>query len=396
MAEREMLEAASADPADAENAFDLEDACCAIDYAISVLAPFAVGEQSEADCGAAEMEAIGKAMAVFDAGPLEAVEGLTTVAKAGRVLSAVNENRIREAAASLQSVLQTLPAAPVADEPVSKEATVPASPTEAQTAPGAESVVKADADDQATGPVKAGGTTGLGEPRDAPQEPLPGDVPGRQVIKADGDGEGKAKMVAVFDSKGDLVGVCDPGDITPIAGADAPAANEEEPAAEPQPGPAAAAAADGDMTPEPPAAAGVPSEGVAKSDDTETTDEREVLKSIVADAVTAALDARGPAEDIAKQADVAGLTAQIEVLKAAITALEEQPAMPKVFTNGAVPPPGTLRGQDHGSQPVDVAKARELKNTLYRGTAPEQNEAAREMQEAAIARLAQIHSAPRG
>ena len=61
LAEREMLEAASADPGDMENAFDLQDVCCAIDYAIGVLAPFAVSEQSEADCGEADMmAAVGK------------------------------------------------------------------------------------------------------------------------------------------------------------------------------------------------------------------------------------------------------------------------------------------------------------------------------------------------
>src|ERR1700728_4289709 len=59
LAERESLEAASADPDDIGNAYELGDACCAIDYAISVLAPFAVSEQSEADCGAEEMAAIG-------------------------------------------------------------------------------------------------------------------------------------------------------------------------------------------------------------------------------------------------------------------------------------------------------------------------------------------------
>jgi len=69
--------------------------------------------------------------------------------------------------------------------------------------------------------------------------------------------------------------------------------------------------------------------------------------------------------------------------------------MPKVFTNGAVPPPGTLRGQDQGSAPVDVAKAQELKRTLYTGTAGEQNEAFKEMQQMAVDRLSAIHSAPK-
>ena len=103
------------------------------------------------------------------------------------------------------------------------------------------------------------------------------------------------------------------------------------------------------------------------------------------------------AEDVAKQADVAGLLEEVRTLKARLEAVEEQPAAPRVFTNGQTPPPGTLRGQDKtpaGGPAVDIAKARELKNTLYRGTAAEQNAAAQEMQEAAIAGLSAIHAAP--
>ena len=58
LAEREMLEAATGDDGDMMNAMDLGDVCCAIDYAIGVLAPFAVAEQSEADCGEADMMAM--------------------------------------------------------------------------------------------------------------------------------------------------------------------------------------------------------------------------------------------------------------------------------------------------------------------------------------------------
>ena len=54
-----------------------------------------------------------------------------------------------------------------------------------------------------------------------------------------------------------------------------------------------------------------------------------------------------------------------------------------------------LRGQDRARQgappAVDVAKAAELKGTLYHGTAQEQNEAHKAMQELAIAQLSAIH-----
>ena len=152
MAEREMLEAAAGDSSDADAAFDLEDAKCAIDYAISVLAPFAVGEQAEADLGTEALAAVGKALAAFDAEQLGVVEALAPVAKSGRVLSAGNEAAIRAAADALQKVLASLPA-PLADsgQPVAKqtqESTMTATTT--PEAPSAETtpVAKADAEAQ--------------------------------------------------------------------------------------------------------------------------------------------------------------------------------------------------------------------------------------------------------
>src|SRR5581483_5260133 len=57
LSERELLEAASADPDDAEHAWNLEDAMCAVDYVIYTLAVFAAGEQAEADLGGEAMDA---------------------------------------------------------------------------------------------------------------------------------------------------------------------------------------------------------------------------------------------------------------------------------------------------------------------------------------------------
>jgi hypothetical protein len=441
LAEREMLEAASADPDDAENAWDLQDVCCAIDYAISVLAPFAVAEQSGADCGADAMAAIGKAMAGFDGLPMDRIEALSYVAKAGRVLSSANEAEIRSAAASLQKVLTSLPQAPAADDPVIKEEAAMAG-TETTTGQDAPVAKTASPDEQArdTGPVSAGGTTGLGAPRDAgpdaalpgdgPQQARPGDAAGRQVVKAalqvavydqsgtlagitdpagivqrvakaDGDGD-KPPMQAVFDQDGDLIGVVDPSAIMPVAGAGSkpPASDGDgpaEPAAEPDATPAADA---GDMTPAPPADAGTPADDVAKQDGQETgiTLTQDVLKSVAADAARTALEAQGAAhqEVIAKMAaDNGELAEELRVVKARLETVENSPAIPKVFTNGQTPPAHQLRGQDRGQQgapQVDVAKAAELKGTLYRGTAPEQNQAAIDMQTMAIAQLTEIHS----
>lgn len=50
--------------------------------------------------------------------------------------------------------------------------------------------------------------------------------------KASGS-DGEPKMVAVFDASGNLVGVVDPADLTPVQSAGAPAANEATPVAKP-------------------------------------------------------------------------------------------------------------------------------------------------------------------
>jgi hypothetical protein len=442
LAEREMLEAAACDPDDMENAFDLGDVCCAIDYAISMLAPFAVAEQSAADCGEADMmamvgksaadletlTAVRKAMESADlADPLAKIEGLGWIAKAGRVLSSVNEAHIREAAGRLNTVLQSLPSAPTTDDgqPVAKQEGPTVDATETQDAQVAKDGTPAPADEQAknSDPVNAGGVTGMGQPRDSAQAALPGDAqtPGRQVIKAAewcvqvydrsrrfvgladpsaivqqvtkaDDGE-KKPMQAVFDQDGDLIGIVDPDAIQPVTGAGGPsAADTDGDGTEAAP----AATDDTDMTPQPPAATGTPADampddGVAKQDSTQ--DVAAVLKSIVAEAVAAALGAQAPAEDIAKQADVAGLSEQVETLKARLAVVEETPAAPKVFSNGQTPPAHQLRGQDQGAPPpVDIAKAAELKRTLYTGTAAEQQATFKTMEAAAVSQLAAMHA----
>jgi hypothetical protein len=370
MADREMVEAASADPDDYDSALDLNDAACAIDYAISVLAPFAVDEQAEVDCGIAEMEAVGKALADFDTGQLDVIESLTQVAKAGRSLSAANERAIRDAVESLQKVLTSLPAAP--DTPESGRP-----------------VAKKETDMQPeTGNAPETVETPAAEP----------------VGKA--DGEGKAPMVAVYDAKGKLVGIVDPTEITPISGADATEDTPEEAPAVPE-APEAPAEDAADLAPAD--AAGTPADGedvtkttnedaAATGDDvtkqSTDTDSDDVLKSSICDMVKGMLDEHGATQTahLTKQGEaILELVELVETLKGQVKALEEQPAEPKVFAQGAIPPAHLMRGQDNGAAPVDMAKARELKKSLYGGTAPEQNEAAKTMQSAAIEALQAIH-----
>ena len=238
MADREALEAAvgagDGDPSDLDSAFNLEDASCAIDYAIGILAPFAVDEQTEVDT---QLEAVAKAMINVKTDDLDVIESLGPVKKAGRVLSAANEAAIRGAVDSLQKVLASLPAAPE-DVTKSKEAAV------------------------------------------EPEQP---------VKKAKGD-----PMVPVYDANGKLCGMVDAEDVVPIAAA--PGADKEPAPAPPEDGkevaPVEAAAPDGTQAAaaEPSAAANAaPAEAppdqqaVAKSQDLIAQ-----IRSVVDEAVKAA------------------------------------------------------------------------------------------------------------
>ncbi|MFE2407114.1 hypothetical protein ACFXDE_02085 [Kitasatospora sp. NPDC059408] len=369
MAERELLEAASADPDDAEAAWDLQDAQFALDYVIDTLASFAVGEQAEAElCGEA-MAQVGKALDGFDPAALDTVEALGQVAKAGRVLSAANENAIRTAAEHLQKVLASLPEAPVAKTANEEPAMPTPTPSEDRTA--------------ASGQEPA---MGIAEPA-AGAEPL---------AKADGE---KPAVVVVYDQKGRLIGIVDPSDVTPVANAEAGPddmdgddsdATDDSSADDDTP----------DLEPQPAAEAGTPTnapddEAVTKTTPDDGTTFPEMFKSSLLAAVEDVVTKHSAtqADQIAKTGDaVLELADLVETLKGRVTVLEEQPAAPKVFTNGATPPAEHLRGQDHGAPAaVDVAKARELKGVLYRGTAAEQNRAATDMQTAAIAALQAIH-----
>lgn len=231
--DRESQEAALGDDGDAEDAWNLEDACAAIDYAISVLATHAAGEQAEADMAQEALDGVAKAMANFKAEDLEMIEGLLPVKKAGRVLSAANEQAIRDAVSSLQKVLSSLPAAP-------------------------EAVAKA-----------------LKEAKAA------------KVTKAKGD-----PMVPVYDANGKLCGMVDATDIVPIA--DAPGADKEPSPAPPEDG-KEVAGADGQPAGEPNGAAtAAPAEpapqqqAVAKSQLPQTPEElAELIRTEVASAVKA-------------------------------------------------------------------------------------------------------------
>lgn len=346
MADREMLEAASADPDDAEAAWDLQDAQCALDYVIDTLAGFAVDEQAEAELCTEAMDQVGKAFGGFDTAPLDTFEALAPIAKAGRSLSGANEQAIRDAVSSLQKVLASLPAAPVEKEsgPV-----VAKTATEEPTMPEP----TADAGDAAD-PTRA---TDAGQP----------------MAKADGD---KPAMVAVYDKSGNLVGIVDPTDITMIEGAESDDATSDADDS------AGADSATGDpqttdLAPQPADEAGTPADAAPDGADnavTKQTDEStltEMFKSSLLAAVEDVMTKHSATqtEQIAKTGDaVIELAELVETLKGRIGTLEEQPAEPKIFTQGAGPTPQHLRGQDQGAPAIDVTKAQELKKSLMAST----------------------------
>lgn len=438
LAERERVEAATVDPDDGENACDLGTACDAIDFAIGVLAPYAVGEQSQADTGTMDLQAIGKAAAAAEQ-PAQLITGLVSVAKAGRVLSSANEAKIRSAAKELNDVLASLPQAPADGGPAAvtkEEGTMPTPEDQA-----------AD-----TGPVNEAATTGLGQPRqtgpaealpaDGPQAVMPGDVPGRTVIKSapvpvfDQDrnligaadreaivqkaAAGAKELMLVYDQAGNPIGIVDPAKIQVVSGTgkkpdaepahdakpdDAPAAPaapaaDAAPAAAdapaPQPAPPAAAAPDAeDLEPQPSAAAGTPAGAVAKTSDPSQTHPatgmQDVIKTVEQVREFLERSEASHQEVVAKMAaDKDRLAAELTEVRKRLETVENTPAMPKVALNGAVPP-AQLRGQDQGAPSVNVAKAQEMRQRFRDADPVEQNRLANEMQGAAIGALAVIH-----
>lgn len=323
LAEREMLESIAGDDDDAGKAFDLEDAKCAIDYAISVLAPFAVSEQSSADVGAEDLEAVGKAMAGFDGVQLETLEAFAPVAKAGRTLSAGNEAAIRGAVDALQKVLASLPAPATDDgQPVAKQTEETATMTTAA----------------------------------AVEQPA---APAAEVAKAKGD-----PQVAVYTADGTLVGTVDPGDIAPIADAkapDEPAA--DAPVAEPaEPTPAVADGEDAEV---------IPGTSTVASP---APDEDEVTKAVQAGFNTALAEALKPfTEELAR---TAGLADVVKGLQERVEHLAKMPDDRKSpLLNGAT---GTAGIAKRGGEDADPLA--ELKKAVQ--DAP--NEAARTQAQTAL------------
>jgi hypothetical protein len=408
MSDREALEAASGDPDDMDNALDLSDAACAIDYAISVLAPFAVDEQAEADCGTDEMEMLGKAIAGLDPANLETVEALGPVRKAGRTLSSANEAALRAALQSLQQVLASLPKAPAVADGDTTEMTKEESPEMSDNDTAVQAALDA--------------STPLGTPKEpaSAETPAAQGMPG-EVAKAQQD-----PVVPMFDAQGNLTGFVMPDNVVPIAQPPAPAPATDESDGTDGDGTAAddtqMAAADTadaatptDLAPAPAATVGTPADAVQADDDgnvakADTPKNDDVpsgmLKSSIQDMVKAAID-----DYSAGQADVVkgledrnrmleerneALTKHAAGLENRLDALENAPAVMAIASNGAIPPPHMLRGQDRGATgtPGALTKAQEMRNAFKASDdATKQQALAQGLNALAIDELSRIHAA---
>ena len=332
-ADREAQEVATGSDGDMDDVWTLEDVGCAIDAIISMLAPFAITEQAEADQGTAD------AMTKSD---------LAALIKSGRVLSSANEAKISGAVDALQSVLATLPA-PITDDsgqPVAKENPMP------------DTIVKTAAERRTDAVALFTKATTETDWR---------------IEKAKGD-----PQMAVFDADGKLVGTIDPTDLSPIAAPTPPDGGDATPAAQDADAPPTADAPSADTTPAPPATVGTPANTPATppappiDDDTVTKSTEDDIDARVATLVKAALEEN--------QSVLKGMQDEIAYLRA--------PAVSKVATNGAIPPAHLMRGQDGGALlSANDAIVADLRKSMASSDPAIQNDAAKRLNEIAAASL---------
>jgi hypothetical protein len=103
LADREEVEAVTSDPDDAENVWSLEDAECAIDYAMSVLAPYAIDEQAEVD-----LSDVTKSV-MEHRGDIATVEVYQPLIKVGAKLSAASMAKLAAAKQAIDDLVASMP-----------------------------------------------------------------------------------------------------------------------------------------------------------------------------------------------------------------------------------------------------------------------------------------------
>lgn len=412
-----------ADNGDGDAIWSLEDACCAIDAAITSLAPYAAGEQVEAD--AEEMKGVFKAASSLEADPfpLAPIERFNTLFAAGRGLSTEVRKQFQSAVADLGKKLAELPL------PEGSKMTDTVTKAETATPPVA-------------GTTQAeimAGQTGQSSPNGNPEQveanegdavvpaaennpPIPTDVKtlsglagsaedttGSDAMVGDGVVDVNtestvakaAPQQAVYDSSGNLLGTVDPSKITELiseSGADAAATPE---AAAGTAEPAAPAMAAGDDTA---AAEMVADSGTDAGDvgtDTTSGAPAPAAAPAPADADTSDKVAKSEIDEVVK-----ARLAEMDVVPASVVkALEdrlneflEAPAKSRVLSHGATPP-ARVRGMDQvpGGSPVDVAKSAELRERFDNARTMEERETVeKEMNQSAIEEYNRLRGAQPG
>lgn len=333
---RESVEGDTGDGDDFENSWDLQGACLAIDSAISILAGYAAGEAAEVML-AEDAAEITKAAAAISAGDLETVEAIAAITKAGRALSATNEAALRNAAEAIQKVLASLPPAPEEAPLILKEASVAETP--------ADRIASIEAQ---MGITPAEVTKTEEAPAETPVAAIAKD--GTTVTKAD-------NLLAVYDNKGNLIGVVDPGSLTLVDGGEA--VEEEAPAEEsaPETDEASPVAAEAD-----PAAdeALIPGTNTIQSP---VEDDPENVTKAATDIAALLKEALEPlTKQLAAQADLVG---QVQVLKDQVEAYGREPDDRKSpYLNGATGTAGIAKRDGTETDPhTELRKAAEAANT---------------------------------
>ncbi|MGE0399938.1 MAG: hypothetical protein AB7T06_24700 [Kofleriaceae bacterium] len=345
---------------------NIEDAGGALDFAIDQLAQYAASEKVEAELTDEVIEAIGKAVALADSAQLDSIEQLGPIVKAGRVLSAANEGKIRGAVESLSTVLDSLPSAPEAVEK-NEGATVTDDTKPEATADG--EITKTDAE-----------TPVAEQPEAEPVEKS--ETPAEAVADAPTDPIEKAgELQIVYDKEGGVVGVVKPEQIQPVKGggpavgdkpeADEPTADALDPAPSAEPGTPADAPADEEPV----------EKGDAEPSNTDELSVSELVKS-----------AAESTDPLAKR-----LGEALAAKNGEVEALMKSPAPGGPIVNGALPSPNNLRGQDArpDGQPVDLAKAAEQREQLAKAATPaEREKVATAMTDQALSALTGIIGGP--
>lgn len=219
LADRESVEAFHGDEDGYDNSWDLSTACEQVECAIAIVAPYAVGEQDESE------QPIEKAVDRSNARGV-----LADFVKAGRALSAANEQALRAAAASIQNVLASLPPADgdvkkAADHSVTfnispvvdPDALAKAKEDIADLVKAKPQVLVYDADGNVLGSVDAADLTTFAPAEKAPEK-APEETP---ETSADAPAEAPAETVADAPADADKPAAEAPADVAPDAAPEA-------------------------------------------------------------------------------------------------------------------------------------------------------------------------------